>query len=118
MPDWSKRMKEAWTAAPRPAGSAGRCHEKAAFAAALAIAAGVTLHQGSTAADVLDTIEARGTLIVGTKADYRPFGYRDASGAIVGFEPDLAKEVAKKLGVKVELVPVVASNRILLLTEG
>ena len=87
-------------------------------AVASAIAAGVILHHGSAAADVLDGIKARGTLIVGTKADYRPFGFRDASGAIVGFEPDLAKDVAKKLGVKLELVPVVATNRLTLLAEG
>jgi len=89
-----------------------------AAALAAALAAGVILHHGSAAADALDTIKARGTLIVGTKADYRPFGFRDASGAIVGFEPDLARDVANKLGVKLELVPVVATNRIPLLTEG
>ena len=87
-------------------------------AIASAIAAGAILHHGSASADVLDTIKARGTLIVGTKADYRPFGFRDGSGAIVGFEPDLAKDVAAKLGVKLELVPVVATNRLPLLTEG
>ena len=91
---------------------------KFAAAGAIAIAAGMILHHGSAGADALDAIKARGTLIVGTKADYRPFGFRDASGAIVGFEPDLAKDVANKLGVKLELVPVVASNRISLLTEG
>lgn len=69
-------------------------------------------------ADALDRIKERGVLVVGTKADYRPFGFRDASGAIVGFEPDLAKDIAATLGVKLELVPVVGSNRIQLLTEG
>ena len=66
----------------------------------------------------LDDIRARGTLVVGTKADYQPFGFRDASGAIVGFEPDLAGEVAKALGVSLKLVPVVASTRISLLQSG
>ncbi|HYB57157.1 MAG TPA: transporter substrate-binding domain-containing protein [Alphaproteobacteria bacterium] len=89
-----------------------------AAALASAIAAGVILHHGSASADALDAIKARGTLVVGTKADYRPFGLRDASGAIVGFEPDLAKDIANRLGVKLELVPVVATNRISLLTEG
>jgi len=68
-------------------------------------------------ADGLDDIKARGTLIVGTKGDYRPFGFRDGSGAIVGFEPDLAADVARKLGVKLELTPVVTPDRIRLLTE-
>ncbi len=69
-------------------------------------------------ADALDDIKKKGTLVVGTKADYRPFGYLDPSGKIVGFEPDLAADVAKRLGVKLELVPVVASNRIQFLQQG
>ena len=69
-------------------------------------------------ADVLDDIKNKGTLVVGTKADYRPFGFLDPSGRIVGFEPDLAADVAKRLGVKLELLPVVASNRIQFLQQG
>jgi len=69
-------------------------------------------------ADVLDDIKQRGTLIVGVKADYKPFGFRDPSGAIIGLEPDLAADVANKLGVKLELVPVVSANRMEFLNQG
>jgi len=69
-------------------------------------------------ADVLDDVKKKGVLVVGTKADYRPFGYLDPSGKIIGFEPDLAADVAKRLGVKLELTPVVASNRIQFLQQG
>jgi polar amino acid transport system substrate-binding protein len=69
-------------------------------------------------ADVLDDIKARGTLIVGAKADYKPFGFRDPSGAIVGLEPDLAADVAKRLGVKLELIPVNSANRMEFLQQG
>jgi polar amino acid transport system substrate-binding protein len=69
-------------------------------------------------ADTLDDIKARGALIVGVKADYPPYGFRDSSGAIIGFEPDMAADVAKRLGVKLELVPVVASNRMQFLQQG
>jgi len=69
-------------------------------------------------ADELQDIKKKGVLIVGSKADYRPFGYLDPSGKIIGFEPDLAADVAKRLGVKLELVPVVASNRIQFLQQG
>ena len=69
-------------------------------------------------ADVLDDIKARGTLVVGVKADYKPFGFRDPSGAIIGLEPDLAVDVAKRLGVKLELVPVVSANRMEFLQQG
>jgi polar amino acid transport system substrate-binding protein len=70
------------------------------------------------AAEDVDAIRARGTLIVGVKADYKPFGFRDTDGNIVGIEPDLAGDVAKRLGVKLELVPVGASNRIEFLQQG
>ena len=85
------------------------------------VAAGVALGiLGATAAnaDVLADVKKKGVLVVGTKADYRPFGFLDPAGKIVGFEPDLAADVAKRLGVKLELVPVVASNRIQFLQQG
>ena len=69
-------------------------------------------------ADVVDDIKARGKLIVGVKADYKPYGFRDTSGKIVGIEPELAQDVADTLGVKLELVPVVASNRMEFLKQG
>ncbi|MGH7156399.1 MAG: transporter substrate-binding domain-containing protein [Acetobacteraceae bacterium] len=57
-------------------------------------------------------------MIVGVKADYPPFGFRAPSGQIEGIEPDLAADVAKRLGVKLELVPVNASNRMQFLQQG
>jgi polar amino acid transport system substrate-binding protein len=72
----------------------------------------------AASAGSLDDIRARGTLVVGTKADYQPFGFRNDAGAIVGFEPDLAAEVAAALGVGLKLVPVVATTRIVLLQAG
>ena len=85
------------------------------------VATGLTLSvMGTTVvrAGVLDDVKKKGVLVVGTKADYRPFGYLDPSGKIVGLEADLAADVAKRLGVKLELVPVVASNRIQFLQQG
>jgi polar amino acid transport system substrate-binding protein len=70
------------------------------------------------AAQTLDKIKQRGVIVVGSKADYKPFGFRDPSGAIVGLEPDMAKDVADKLGVKLELEPVVSSNRMQFLQQG
>src|SRR5215472_12130353 len=87
------------------------------IAAGLAIAAlGAAI--GAASAQTLDKIKQRGALVVGTKADYKPFGFRDPNGAIVGFEPDLAKDVAERLGVKLELEPVVSSNRMQFLQQG
>ena len=87
--------------------------------AALLIAAGLTgLAAHPARADELAAIRHRGTLVVGVKADYPPFGFRTATGEIKGIEPDLAAAVARELGVRLELVPVLASNRIALLQEG
>ncbi len=87
--------------------------------AGILLAAGLFVLGGQRAsADDLATIKQRGTLLVGVKADYPPFGFRSSSGEIVGIEPALAEDVAKSLGVKLELVPVVASNRIEFLEQG
>lgn len=69
-------------------------------------------------ADTLADVKARGKLIVGVKNDYRPWGFLDTSGQIVGLEIDLAKDIATRLGVGLELVPVVASNRLEFLQQG
>lgn len=72
-------------------------------------------------ADQLDVVKKRGKLIVGIKNDYKPFGWLDGDSTLKGFEIDLAKAVAKHMlgsDDAVELVPVVASNRIELLNAG
>ncbi len=50
----------------------------------------------------LQEIKDKGTLIIGLDDGFPPMGFRDEKGEIVGFDIDLAKEVGKKLGVKVE----------------
>jgi len=91
---------------------------KMKLAALAAAAAALALSVGAAAADQLADIKKKGTLVVGVKADYPPWGMRNASGAIVGMEPDMAADVAKRLGVKLELVPVVSSNRMQFLQQG
>ena len=88
------------------------------FLSAAAAAIGLAIAAAPAAAQTLEKIKQRGTLIVGSKADYKPFGFRDPSGTIVGFEPDIAKLVADKLGVKLEIEPVVSSNRMQFLQQG
>jgi len=70
------------------------------------------------AADALQTIKDRGKLIVGVKADYKPYGFLNEDGKIIGIEPELAQDVADALGVELELVPVVSSNRMQFLEQG
>lgn len=69
-------------------------------------------------ADTLRDVIESGTLTVGVKADYKPYGYLDSDGNIVGIEPDLAKDAADVLGVNLELIAVVASNRMQFLEQG
>ena len=68
--------------------------------------------------DTLAAVKARGKLIVGCKNDYRPYGFLDPSGQIVGLEIDLAHEVADRIGVQLDLVPVIAANRMEFLNQG
>jgi polar amino acid transport system substrate-binding protein len=72
----------------------------------------------SRADDTLAAVKQKGTLVVGVKNDYRPWGFIDPSGQIVGLEIDLAREVADKIGVKLEMVPVTAVNRMEFLRQG
>src|SRR6185312_13163598 len=89
---------------------------RAVLAGLVALSAGPAGAQQSQ--DTLAAIRARGKLIVGVKTDYRPYGFVDPSGHIVGLEVDLAREVAQRIGVELELVPVIASNRMEFLRQG
>ena len=86
----------------------------------LALMAAMALSVGGhrALADTLQDVKSKGVLTVGVKADYPPFGYRAPNGDIIGIEPDLARDVATRLGVKVEFVPVVAANRMQFLGQG
>ncbi len=55
-------------------------------------------------ADTLDEIKSRGILKVGMEPGYMPFELTNQKGEIIGFDVDMAKRMAKKLGVKLELV--------------
>ena len=68
--------------------------------------------------DVWNEVMKRGKIVVGVKADYKPWGYRDTSGAIVGMEVDMAQDVADAMGVDLELVAVQSSNRMQFLEQG
>ncbi|MEL6281996.1 MAG: transporter substrate-binding domain-containing protein, partial [Pseudomonadota bacterium] len=48
--------------------------------------------------DTWNKVMERGKIVVGVKADYKPWGYRDTNGDLVGMEIDMAKDVATKMG--------------------
>ncbi len=60
----------------------------------------------------VDYIKNKGTLIVGI-TDFAPMDYKDDNGEWIGYDADLAKQVAESLGVDVEFVEIDWDNKIL-----
>lgn len=60
----------------------------------------------STPESRLDAIVEAGVLKVGSTGDYKPFTFKDPkTGEFSGFDIDLAKDLAKALGVELKIVP-------------
>jgi cystine transport system substrate-binding protein len=68
-------------------------------AAALAASAGL-----AAAGSNLEEIKQAGVLKIGTEGTYAPFTYHDASGELVGFDVEIGRAIAEKIGVKPEFV--------------
>lgn len=94
---------------------------KQLLAALTLIAMGTGAFCGSADAQTkstYDEVRSRGKLLAGVRGDYPPVGTIDASGAFIGFGADIARELAKHLGVEVEFVQTTSANRIPLLLNG
>jgi polar amino acid transport system substrate-binding protein len=61
----------------------------------------VTACQGG-GGDLLDTIKSNGTIRVSTDPNYAPQSFLNDAGELDGFDIDVAKEIAKRLGVDVK----------------
>ncbi len=85
---------------------------------AMALAFAAALATPALAQDTLTKIKEKGILTVGVKNDYKPWGFLEPSGKIVGLEIDLAQDIANKVGAKLELLPVTAANRMEFLKQG
>jgi len=53
-----------------------------------------------------DKVKEKGEFVLGLDDSFPPMGYRDDKNEIVGYDIDLAKEVALRLGVKLKLQPI------------
>jgi polar amino acid transport system substrate-binding protein len=84
----------------------------------VAAAKGGTQDPPFTRSAVLETIQKRGVVRIGVKADFPLFGIRNAAGEVVGFEVDLAERIAKELGVRFEKVVVGNEDRFQKLEQG
>ncbi len=91
---------------------------RAALSLAVMGAFALTAVQAEAKNDRFKKVLERGKIVVGVKADYKPWGFRDSSGKLVGMEIDMAQDVANALGVSLELVPVQSSNRMQFLQQG
>ena len=79
------------------------------------MAAGMLAGCGSKSASSdsdVDYIKNKGSLIVGI-TDFEPMDYKDENGDWIGFDADMAKQVAKDLGVEVQFVEIDWDNKIL-----
>jgi polar amino acid transport system substrate-binding protein len=59
---------------------------------------------GRSASPVIDRIQSRGELVVGTMGNMPPLNMTSKDGEIFGLEPDLARLMAKDMNVKVKFV--------------
>jgi polar amino acid transport system substrate-binding protein len=78
----------------------------------IGLMAGALLLTNVARADALDDIQKKGVLRVAVPQDFPPFGSVTTDMTPQGLDIDVATLIAKKLGVKVELIPVTSANRI------
>jgi polar amino acid transport system substrate-binding protein len=64
------------------------------------------------AQNALDEVMAKKSITIAIPTDFPPYGFVGTDMAPQGLDIDMARYIAAKLGVKVELVPVTSSNRI------
>lgn len=88
-----------------------------AVALALLVLAGCTPTEekkeaGAAPQSALQNVLQRGTLRVGDCLSFAPFGFYDKDGNPDGYDVDLAKALAKEMGVKLEMVNTTSANRI------
>ncbi|WP_211461491.1 transporter substrate-binding domain-containing protein [Collimonas silvisoli] len=78
----------------------------------LAAMVATALFSSTARADALDQIVKNGVLKVAVPQDFPPFGSVTSDLKPQGLDIDVATLIAKKMGVKVELVPVTSANRV------
>lgn len=60
----------------------------------------------NTGDDSLQKIKDKGQLVLGLDDSFPPMGFRDTDNNIVGYDIDLAREVAERMGVELVITPV------------
>jgi len=83
-------------------------------AATTTTAAPQTFAAGTT----MKTLQDGGDITIGVKFEVPPFGFKDTSGKVQGFDVDLGKAIADALGVKAKFIEALSDNRIPFLKDG
>lgn len=81
----------------------------------LALAAALMLVAGSALAGRIEDIKARGYVRIGVSLGGEPVGFRNAGNEPVGYDVDVARQLAAKLGVPVRFSDVSSDARISML---
>ncbi|HWL27526.1 MAG TPA: transporter substrate-binding domain-containing protein [Burkholderiaceae bacterium] len=83
-----------------------------AGATLLAGCAALALGTSVSSAETIDQVKEKGTLTVGMLVDFPPYGILNTENKPDGYDADVARQLAKDLGVKLNIVPVTGPNRI------
>lgn len=81
-------------------------------ALALGLAATLSTWLPSASAQTVAELKKKGELTIGMLVDFPPYGTMNASNQPDGYDADVARLLAKDLGLKLNLVPVTGPNRI------
>lgn len=96
--------------------------KKIAFAFLMGVVAVTLVACGSSSQGTsLDSIKSKGKVVVALNPEFAPFEYQtlvDGKNTIVGSDVELAKEIAKELGVEVELSQMSFENVLASLQSG
>ncbi len=78
----------------------------------LAGCAALAFGAATAGAETIDQVKEKGELTIGMLVDFPPYGIMNTENKPDGYDADVAKLLAKDLGVKVNIVPVTGPNRI------
>mgnify|MGYP001009496430 CR=1 FL=1 len=76
------------------------------FAFGLTGCSKITKNDNTSTDKSLELIKNKGKLVLGLDDAFPPMGYRNEKNEIVGYDIDLAREVAKRLGLELVLQPI------------
>lgn len=89
-----------------------------ASALAMALAAAFSWQASAAEKSTLEKVKEAGVLKAGVTKSVPNFGFIDERGNHAGFDYDIVAEIARRLGVKLEVTPVTSATRIPMLEQG